>query len=124
VQRWEAAKALGEIGDPAATEALIRALDDEMFDVRWLAGESLIAIGRRAILPLVRHLVARSDSSWLTEGAQHVLHGFKTAHSDPALGPVIRALEGPEPAVELPIAAENAIRLLEAKPRRRTGSTT
>ena len=119
VQRWEAAKALGDIGDPAAIGSLIRALEDEMFDVRWLAGEGLIAIGRRAIPPLVRDLVERRDSVWLMEGAHHVLHGFKGAHSDPGLGPVIRALEGPEPAVELPVAAENALKLLEAKPKRR-----
>ena len=119
VQRWEAAKALGQIGDPSAIGALIRALEDEFFDVRWLAGEGLIAIGRRVIPPLVRDLVERRDSLWLMEGAHHVLHGFKGAHSDPALGPVIRALEGPEPSVELPAAAENSLKLLEAKPKRR-----
>jgi HEAT repeat protein len=32
--RWEAAKALGQIGDPSAAWSLVRALEDDMFDVR------------------------------------------------------------------------------------------
>jgi hypothetical protein len=37
--RWEATKALGEIGDPESAPALVRGLEDEDFDVRWLAAE-------------------------------------------------------------------------------------
>ena len=36
--RWEAAKALHDIADPRAAPALVRALRDRRFDVRWLAG--------------------------------------------------------------------------------------
>ena len=43
--RWEAAKALGQIGDKAAVKALVAALEDREFDVRWLAAEALIRIG-------------------------------------------------------------------------------
>jgi HEAT repeat protein len=35
--RWEATKTLAQIGDPSATQALIGALHDNTFDVRWLA---------------------------------------------------------------------------------------
>src|SRR5687768_14388467 len=35
IVRWEAAKALSEIADPASAPALIQALMDERFDVRW-----------------------------------------------------------------------------------------
>jgi HEAT repeat protein len=38
--RWEAAKALGKIGDPAAATALVEALEDDESNVRWLAAES------------------------------------------------------------------------------------
>jgi HEAT repeat protein len=44
--RWEAAKALGQIGDKAAAEALVTALEDKEFDVQWLAAEALINIGK------------------------------------------------------------------------------
>src|SRR5437588_9016694 len=37
--RWEAAKALSEIGDPSAATALVGALEDEDRDVRWMAAE-------------------------------------------------------------------------------------
>lgn len=42
-RRWEATKTLGAIGDPAAAPALVRALEDRDFGVRWLAAEGLIA---------------------------------------------------------------------------------
>jgi HEAT repeat protein len=35
--RWEAAKALSEIGDPYAVPALISALGDPSFGMRWTA---------------------------------------------------------------------------------------
>lgn len=43
--RWEAAKALSEIGDPKAAPALVQALEDDYCGVRWLAAEALIKLG-------------------------------------------------------------------------------
>ncbi len=43
---WEAAKALAEIGDPAAAPAFVRALEHADAGTRWLAGEGLIDLGR------------------------------------------------------------------------------
>ena len=43
--RWEAAKTLQGIGDPAAADALAETLADESDDVRWVAGEALISLG-------------------------------------------------------------------------------
>jgi HEAT repeat protein len=110
--RWEAAKALGQIGDAAATEALVRALEDKMFDVRWLAAEALIRIGHKAIVPLLRALIERPDSHWLREGAHHVLHELKRGRLGQVLQPVLVALEDMEPAVEIPYAAEKALEAL------------
>ena len=47
--RWEAAKALGKIGDPKAALALVGALEDPRSGIRWLAAEGLMAIGREAL---------------------------------------------------------------------------
>jgi HEAT repeat protein len=44
--RWEAAKALSDIADPASAPALVEVLKDRVFDIRWLAAVGLIAIGR------------------------------------------------------------------------------
>jgi HEAT repeat protein len=110
--RWEAAKALGQIGDPAAAQALIKALEDKMFDVRWLAAEGLTAIGHEALVPLLYALKEHSDSLWLREGVHHVLHNTEGGHVNKILGPVLIALEGFEPSVETPLAAELALESL------------
>jgi HEAT repeat protein len=112
--RWEAAKALGQIGSPAAAKALVRALEDEMFDIRWLAAEGLVVMGREALVPLLHALVERSDSEWLREGAHHVLHDLARGRPDlrDILQPVLAALEDIEPSLEVPVAAEIALNKL------------
>ena len=110
--RWEAAKALGEIGDATATQALIEALEDKMFDVRWLAAEGLIDIGREAVVPLLRALVERPDSLWLREGAHHVLHDMPKEDLEETLKPVLAAMEDIEPSLEVAPAAYAALERL------------
>jgi HEAT repeat protein len=108
--RWEAAKALSQIGDPDAAPKLVEALDDDNFGVRWLAAEGLICTGGRGLIPLLRALERHSDSKWLRDGAHHVIRslvGEPTLHD--TLAPVLRALEGIEPVLEVPPAAEKAL---------------
>ena len=112
-KRWEAAKALGQIGDPAAVGALIRALEDEIFDVRWLAAEGLIAIGKPALVPLLHMLIEHSDSVRLHEGAYHVLHALHEKNLKVMLQPLLNALGGNEASLEVPFAAETALKSLE-----------
>jgi HEAT repeat protein len=114
-QRWEAAKTLCQIGDPAAVEALVKALEDNMFDVRWLASEGLITIGRPSLGPLLRELVRRPDVLWLREGAHRILHGIIRENTEQIIRPVLKALEGPEPHLDLPFAANNALKQLVEK---------
>jgi len=115
--RWEAAKALGQIGNPAAAEALVRTLEDEMFDVRWLVAEALVTVGREALVPLLHALVERADSEWLREGAHHVFHDLARGKSDLSgvLQPVLAALEDIEPVLEVPLAAKEALNKLARK---------
>lgn len=103
--RWEAAKALAEIGSPSATEAMVKSLEDDSFGVRWLAAEGLIALGRAAIEPLMLALMQGSSSPWLREGAHHVLHDLAKQGLRREVAPVIAALEGPEPDMGVPEAA-------------------
>jgi HEAT repeat protein len=114
--RWEAAKALGQIGDAEATAALIMSLEDEMFEVRWLVAEALIAIGRPALVPLLRKLTEKPDLLWLREGAHHVLHGINTENIEEILLPVRNALEDIEAPLEVPFAAEAALKSLTKVP--------
>ncbi len=107
--RWEAAKALGEIRDPAAAPALVKALEDERFGVRWLAAEALISLGSKAVLPPLMHALSISaDSVWLRHGAHHVLRALARDGLPQKVQPVLAALEDVEPAVECPVLAQRA----------------
>lgn len=110
--RWEAARTLSAIGDPAATEALIGALDDQRGGVRWLAANGLIMIGHACLPHLLRALVDHPQDVWLRQGAHHVLRALGGAG---ALHNVLRALEGPTPWVEVPLAAYQALSALPAE---------
>jgi HEAT repeat protein len=111
--RWEAVKALGEIGDSKAAPALVEALEDEEFEVRWRAAEALIRMNAKGLIPLLDALIHRADSAFLREGAHHVLHELAKGELRTYLTPVLIALGSFEPAVEVPAAALHAIETME-----------
>ena len=111
--RWEAAKALSQIHDPSSVNGLVRALRDKMFDVRWLAAEGLIAIGRKSILPVLKALLDHSDSVWMREGAHHVIHDFCRGDMRHILQPVLEALEDLETSVKVPFIAQKTLDAIE-----------
>ena len=74
--RWEAAKALAGIADPAAAVALAEALNDECDTVRWTAGEALVAIGWEGAKQVLVTLLRKSDTTRLCTAAHHVLSHF------------------------------------------------
>jgi HEAT repeat protein len=111
--RWEAAKALSNIGDPSTAPALVRALDDNKAAVRWLAGEALINLGRDALAPLLQGLEGSSDSIWFRDGAHHVLRSLVREGVAEEAIPVLEALENLEPRIEAPIAAYHVLQELD-----------
>jgi HEAT repeat protein len=111
--RWEAAKALCDIGNPAATNSLLKSLEDKMFDVRWLAAQGLITIGRKTIVPVLQALIEKPDSVWLREGAHHVLHDLARGRLKDVLQPVLTALEDVDASVEVPLVAKTALDALK-----------
>lgn len=110
--RWEAAKGLGEIGDPGAIDALVQALEDLNFDVRWLAAEGLIRIGSDSVVPLLKALIHRPDSVKMRMGAHHVLHDLSTDESQEMLQPLLTALDNLE-SPEVPLLAMEVLNKLE-----------
>ncbi|HUJ11637.1 MAG TPA: HEAT repeat domain-containing protein [Verrucomicrobiae bacterium] len=110
--RGQAARALGEIGDPAAAPALIKALEDPKFDVRWMAVHAVVALGRVGLTALLRALIERPHSAWLREGAHHVIRDEAHAVWSRQLAPVRKALESLDPEDAVPVAAENALKAL------------
>jgi HEAT repeat protein len=115
--RWEAAKALEAIADPAAAAALAEALDDESAGVRWTAGEALIVLGWEGAKQVLVSLLRRADSTTLCTAAHHVLSHFSKRPTGECLKPVLERLQGIEPGVGAPVAALTALgKLRESHP--------
>jgi HEAT repeats len=74
IYRWEAVKTLKEIGDPISVPLFIQALEDNRYDVRWIAAEGLIKLGKLSVEPLLKVLIKRSDSVFIIEGAHHIFY--------------------------------------------------
>jgi len=115
--RWEAAKALGAIADPAAIPSLVKTLEDDIFDVRWLASEALVAIGPDCIKPLLETLSTGAKNLFLREEARHVLKYIlrdnpKAKELNIILKPVVDALNGSAASVEVPGVARTALEKL------------
>jgi len=106
---WEAAKALSQIGSASATRVLIEALERKEFELRWLAAEGLISIGRPAVRPLLIELIKKPQSTWLHEGAHHVMSDIRNERLRAITRPVLKAIEGPVPSADIPIAAQKAL---------------
>ena len=86
IVRWEAAKTLKEIAEPSTAHALVAALADPEQGVRWVASEAVIALGVRALPPLLEGIVRYADSIWFRESAHHILVVLSHAESLPPEG--------------------------------------
>jgi HEAT repeat protein len=115
--RWEAAKVLAAVADPASTPDLVTALHDEGAGVRWLAAVGLAAIGRPAFVPLLNALIEDAEDPDLRHGVHHVLHDLR----DPALralvAPVWRSLNAGDPPAATCIAAQRVLDTLAREER-------
>ena len=107
--RWEAIKTLSQIADPESIPVLIKALENDDFDVRWLAAEGLIEIGKESIKPLLKSLIHDPDSNFLLEGAHHVLKGleFKKVFLDEAA--IIEKIENNNLHAEIALSAKELL---------------
>jgi HEAT repeat protein len=114
--RWEAAKALGAIGDAKAIPSLIKALDDPESDVAWLAAEALEKFKKAAWPELMHALVKRgSDSVLLRHGAHHILRQQKAAGFNFLLDELRKALESDTVPENIPIAAYHILEKMKKR---------
>ncbi|MHC5108929.1 MAG: HEAT repeat domain-containing protein [Planctomycetota bacterium] len=108
--RWEAAKSLVDIADPEAADGLIGALEDVDSDVRWVAGDALVALGRDGVKPLLKTLMGADVPGNVYKGAHHVLHELvKQDDLAGPLRPVLEAIDHWDPHVAVPRAADAAL---------------
>ena len=115
--RWEAAKALGAIGDAKAIPSLITALEDPETDVAWLAAKALEKFGKAVWPKLLRTLIKRgSDSVLLRHGAHHVLRNQRAAGYNDLLEALKKALESETVPESTALAALNILKRMGERP--------
>jgi len=112
--RWEAAKALDCLRDPAAAPALAAALGDEDHGVAWLAAEAVIDLGCDGLEAVLKALFHPGNAFWCREGAHHVIHELMKKERAGWLLPVLEALDDPDPGLAVPPAALRALRAMNA----------
>ena len=92
--RWEAAKALNEIGDLKSIPVLVKALEDPKSDVAWLAAKTLEKFRKAAWSELLHALVDHgSESVALQHGAHHILRKQKVEGYNDLLDTLLKSLE-------------------------------
>ncbi|HKI89993.1 MAG TPA: HEAT repeat domain-containing protein [Draconibacterium sp.] len=70
--RWEALKVIKEIADLKSIPVFLEAMDDDKSDIRWIAAEGLIRMGKYSVKPLLKLVAEKYDSVFILNGAHHV----------------------------------------------------
>lgn len=107
--RIELSGIIHTLADRRSIPALINLLDDSENDIRWIAAEGLIKIGRRSIIPLLRSI---RDGQISCFGAYHVLQSLLTNDEKSAMRHLLHSLDNnfPEMAELAPIQASIALK--------------
>jgi HEAT repeat protein len=109
--RGQAARALGEIGDPTVAPVLVKALADRQLSVHAMAAEALIALGEPALPAMLNALIEQPASRELQLGARVVLRAQAHESWHEQIQPLLDALDSANPEANIPAAAR---RLLES----------
>ena len=99
VIRKEAMKVVERIADPTSIPVAINMLEDRESEVRWIAAEALIRIGRESITPLLKALISNGISFYLRQGAHHVLSTLIRDKDSKELKQLVHLLK---PGLEIP----------------------
>jgi hypothetical protein len=114
--RWEAAKALGAIGDARAAPALVKALEDKDPDVAWLAADALQNLKKAAWPALFHKLIRRgAHSASLRQGAHHALRNQRAKGFNDLLALLLKALEAETVPEMTPVAAYDILERMNAR---------
>lgn len=111
--RTEAAKIMELIADKNSINVLIKYLGDKEFEIRWMAAEGLIRIGRKSILPLIKSIRNGKSSFFHNKGVHHVLLVLLNDKEKMKVKGLIRSLDDfRELGETAPIEADKAIKTL------------
>jgi HEAT repeat protein len=111
--KQEAIKTLEAIGDETATNALVGALQNQDFGIRWMAAEALTNLGTVGLKAVLEALVKDDGLSWLRQGAHHVLHFYRGDLNEP-LERLLDALDNNDTTTPMTWAAGVALQSLTA----------
>ncbi len=107
--RWEAIKTLSQLAVPEAIPILINALENEDLDVRWLAAQGLVQIGKDSLIAVLEALEGNQSSKYLREGVHHVLRELQHKHIFNDEYRIINMLEHYGSQTKLALAAKEII---------------
>jgi HEAT repeat protein len=108
--RWEAAKVLETLGSSSSINTFISLLQDENSDIRWIASEGLIRVGRDSIVPLLQEAIEKGDSVFVLNGAHHVLKHLFTKEENKQFKELLHTLKSTnETALVAPVKAMEAL---------------
>lgn len=110
--RWDALKTLAYIADPTAAPALVKAMCDGWFGVRWLAASALIQLGPLGLPALLDGLTRHGDSVLFRSGARRILTEVTRREIGPELKLRLRPLMvalGSGPGIDAPVMARSAL---------------
>ena len=97
--RWEAAKALTEIPEPAAIPGFIALLADRRSEIGWLAAVGLINMGSRSVPYVLQALTGQAGSKAFRQACHHVLNDLAKRNTvlQGILAPVVDVLGNVDP---------------------------
>jgi HEAT repeat protein len=108
--RWEAAKALGAIGDVKAIPSLVKGLEDTESDVVWLSAEALKTFKKIAWPEILNALIMKgSESVTLRDAAHHVFRKQRKDGFNDLLKALRKSLESDAVPVSTILAASNLL---------------
>jgi HEAT repeat protein len=111
--RMETAKIVELIADRKSIPFLINLLDDKEFEIRWIAAEGLIKIGRHSILPLLKSVRDGKSSFIFNKGAHHVLLSLLDENEKDKLTSLLLSLDDAQELGETaPVEAALAIKTI------------
>lgn len=109
--RMEAAKITKLIAGRRSIPPLINLPDDSLFEIRWIAAEGLIEIGRRSICPLLKSVRDGRSSLFFNRGTHHILLGLLNKKEKNELMPLLQSLDNYlELGATAPVQAYNALK--------------
>jgi len=91
--RKDVAKIIELIADRRSIPLLISLLDDMESDIRWIAAEGLIKIGRQCILPILKSIRDGKSSYFHNKGTHHVLNSLLYENEKKKLTPLLLSLD-------------------------------